>query len=312
MTTIFVLMLGSVTFFSSPDSLRAETLNGKLYVIHQVEKKETLFSISRRYNVDVKVILESNPGADSGIDAGQLLKVPYKKPDVTEGLYHVVEDRQTLFSISKQYGVSVEEIKTLNNLSSNELKSGSKLLIKKSGASVATSPKTTGVVHVVAEKETLFSISKKYKVTVDQLVRWNNLQNKDLKAGQKLVVGMPTNDRANLHQSKPATPVKVTVQDLPKEDRDIKPAAADDRTEIGYATMDESSQENRRYLARHRTIPIGKVIRLRNRDTGKEVFVRIVGKLENDDQELILIISKAAFDRIGGQGRTPVEIVYFD
>jgi len=65
-------------------------------------------------------------------------------------------------------------------------------------------------------------------------------------------------------------------------------------------------------LAYHRTLPKGKVIRLRNRETGKEVFVRINGTLESDDAELILTISKAAFDRIGGQGRTPVEIVYFD
>lgn len=312
MTTIFVLLIGSVASFSNPDSLRTETVNGKLFVIHQVDKKETLFSISRRYNVEVKSILESNPGADSGIDAGQLLKVPYTKANTQDGTYHVVEDKQTLFSIARQYGVTVDELKSLNNLTSTDLKTGSKLLVKKSGASEAFPPKTSGVVHVVAEKETLFSISKKYKISVDQIVRWNNLPNKEVKAGQKLVVGMPANDRVTLQSQKPKATEKTPELDLPKEDRDIKPAASDDRSESGYALPDESAQESRRYLAYHRTLPKGKVIRLRNRDNGKEVFVRIVGKLESEDSEVILTISKAAFDRIGGQGRTPVEIVYFD
>src|SRR5260370_34905649 len=59
------------------DSLRMETINGKQYIIHQVDPKETLFSISRRYGVPVTDLAQENPSAGSGISVGQLLKCPY-------------------------------------------------------------------------------------------------------------------------------------------------------------------------------------------------------------------------------------------
>ena len=80
-----------VTFSSLfSDSLRTETIDGKNYIIHQVEKKETLFSIGKRYGVEIGQVVQSNPGADSGIDAGQILKIPYT-PKASGEFYHQVE-----------------------------------------------------------------------------------------------------------------------------------------------------------------------------------------------------------------------------
>ena len=71
---------------SSSDSLRLETVNGKQFIIHQIDAKETLYSISRRYGVPVTAILESNPDSKEGLGVGKLLKVPYtpkpKKKDI--------------------------------------------------------------------------------------------------------------------------------------------------------------------------------------------------------------------------------------
>jgi hypothetical protein len=54
-----------------------ETIGGKQFIIHQIDEKETLYAISRRYGVQVTAILEHNPTADGGLAVGQLLKVPY-------------------------------------------------------------------------------------------------------------------------------------------------------------------------------------------------------------------------------------------
>jgi LysM repeat protein len=117
---------------SSSDSLRVETIKGKQFIIHQIDAKETLYSISRRYGVPVTAILENNPSSEGGISVGRLLKVPYipkTKPEVKEIKRHVVAAKETLFSISRQYDVSVEDLKKANGLAENSLALGQELII---------------------------------------------------------------------------------------------------------------------------------------------------------------------------------------
>src|SRR6187402_2762807 len=88
------------------DSLRLETVNGQTFIVHLVGEKETLFALSKRYGVTIARILEFNPTADGGIEAGQLLKVPYVpkgRTQTAEGTVHKVQPKETLFSISRMY-----------------------------------------------------------------------------------------------------------------------------------------------------------------------------------------------------------------
>jgi len=74
------LIFAGVSFFHPlvlQDSIGTETVNGKIFVIHQVGEKETLYGISRRYGTTVEIILQYNPTADGGLEIGQILKVPY-------------------------------------------------------------------------------------------------------------------------------------------------------------------------------------------------------------------------------------------
>src|ERR1043165_6048565 len=125
----------AISLWSAPsDSLRLETVNGQTFVVHLVGEKETLFGLSKRYGVTVARILEFNPTADGGIEAGQLLKVPYVpkgRTQTAEGTLHKVKPKETLFSISRMYGVSVDDIKAWNNLKDNALSVGQDILIKK-------------------------------------------------------------------------------------------------------------------------------------------------------------------------------------
>ncbi|HTE30272.1 MAG TPA: LysM peptidoglycan-binding domain-containing protein, partial [Chryseolinea sp.] len=119
------LILAGVSFFHPPvlqDSIGTETINGRIFVVHQVGEKETLYGISRRYGTTVDAILQYNPTADAGLEIGQIIKVPYvprKTIRANEGSTHVVAAKETMFSISQAYNVTIDEIKQWNNLTSN-------------------------------------------------------------------------------------------------------------------------------------------------------------------------------------------------
>lgn len=91
---------------------------------------------------------------------------------------HTVEDEDTLYSISRKYGVSVEELKELNHLSDNTIHKGDVLRLK-------TNSELKNH-HIVQQKETLYSISKKYGLTVDALKKMNDLRSNDISIGQEL------------------------------------------------------------------------------------------------------------------------------
>ncbi len=113
---------------------------------HVVSAGETLFSISKKYNVSIKNIQNWNVLNDNEIKIGQTLiigtndelktptSVENKKPSSnsvqTSSLSHKVSPSETLFSISKKYGVSVSDLKKWNDLTDNKIKVGEKLIIK--------------------------------------------------------------------------------------------------------------------------------------------------------------------------------------
>ena len=106
----------------------------------EVRKKgETLYSISRKYNLSVSDIQAANPNLNaSNMKLGQRLKIPQKEDQekstgkpAKDRITHTVQPGETLFSISQKYDVSVAEIKEWNGLSSNSIEVGQKLTVGK-------------------------------------------------------------------------------------------------------------------------------------------------------------------------------------
>ncbi|MFP4042203.1 MAG: LysM peptidoglycan-binding domain-containing protein, partial [Bacteroidales bacterium] len=127
-----ILLLFSITCLVFPESTHAQKdssevqrsedkvkIGGELYYIHIVEKGQTLFSISRAYDVSQKAIAKENPDILIGLRAGQALKIPYNPSeedrvqhrDTINYNYHTVSKGETLFSLSRQYDVPVDKIK---------------------------------------------------------------------------------------------------------------------------------------------------------------------------------------------------------
>lgn len=335
------------TFVTKPksDSLRMETVNGQTFIVHLVGEKETLFGLSKRYGVTIARILEFNPTADGGIEAGQLLKVPYVpkgRTQTAEGTVHKVQPKETLFSISRMYNVSVDDIKAWNNIKDSGLSVGQDILIKKAGSASTTTTTTTKpaeqlkMTHTVAAGETLFSIARQYNISVDQLKQWNNLQGNDLKLSQSLYISQPmfqqqqtssttkpvttttvpnttTTTSTPIASSNTSTPVQTASAGSPVKISESV-LGTDEIHELGLAELIEGSDGNRKYLALHRTAKTGSILKVRNELNNREVFVRVAGQLPNTavNDKLVIKISKSAFDRLGGvDQKFRVEVTYY-
>lgn len=265
MITEFIL--AGVSFFqpqAQQDSLGIETVNGKIFVVHKVSEKETLYGISKRYGATVDAVLEYNPSAASGLEIGQILKVPYvqkttSRAVATSGsIIHVVASKETMFSISKAYGVSIDEIKQWNNLSDNAISIGQELSIKKRNTVSATttnvvrtpaqkdsfgetspSPNQQGV-HTVEAKETMYSIARQHNITVEQLRTWNGIEGNELKIGQVLNVAGPAQQNGTVAvpvvtQPQETPTPQVTVTQTPKE-KETPPVSAEPSVQQQAAT----------------------------------------------------------------------------
>ena len=175
--------------------------------IHTVKSGENLSLIAKKYQCTVTELKEWNNLKSTNLSVGQKLKVypPTTQTKSTQtqtltqtqtttltttsGGYviYTVKSGDNLWDIAKKFdGVNVEQIRTLNNLSSNAvLKVGQQLKIKKASSSSSSG----SVVHTVKSGDNLWDISKKYGVSVEQIRKLNGLDSKAvLKIGQKLVI----------------------------------------------------------------------------------------------------------------------------
>ncbi len=191
-------------------------VNGRLYYIHTVQKGQTIYSISRAYGVTENDILNENPGiAPESISPGTALRIPIKtyiqsSDDVQEEQdekhkqdeqdkdnfhYHKVRKGQTLYFISKKYNVPVDIIYTYNDQVKTGLKTGQILKIPKTDflAEISGTKITEDkfIYYTVSENDTLYAISQRFGVPVNEIVNYNNQLRWGLKEGQILRIPKP-------------------------------------------------------------------------------------------------------------------------
>lgn len=141
---VFVLFSCIATFVLKAQSsdLIIHSEQGRLILKHMVEPKENLYSIGRLYNISPKEIAPINGlTITSGLEIGQEIKIPLLRSNfVQQGiaasdevfvpLYHVVEQKEGLFRIGQNFNkVSINDLKTWNNLSSENISIGDKLVV---------------------------------------------------------------------------------------------------------------------------------------------------------------------------------------
>lgn len=167
--------------------------------VHIVKKGETLSKIAQKYHVGVKQLRSWNSLKSDKLTIGQKLIVyssgapmaqagnPKPVERSTTQTIHVVKKGETLGKIAQKYKCSVTNLKKWNKLTSNNIKVGQKLKVypPEAGGSGQNSTQS-GTVYTVKSGDTLWSIAKKYNVSVDYIKKKNNLKSNELKVGQKL------------------------------------------------------------------------------------------------------------------------------
>jgi len=184
----------------------AETIieNGTAFYVHKVEKGQTLYRIARTYNVSIGDILRHNPDASEGLQPGQSLKIPSPGPAVESNqsnfIFHIVRKGETLRTIANIYGAKEEEIKAINQSGLDKLAVEQVIKIPMDYSGLfGSKPDTTRqsatepefIQYEVAEKETLYSIARKYNVTIADIMEWNPELKAGLKKGQVIRIGKP-------------------------------------------------------------------------------------------------------------------------
>lgn len=160
--------------------------------VHTVAAGETLFGIAKKYQMSVEQIRELNGLEGFGIQIGQELIINgaarEEHPDTENTSFiHTVETGETLYSIAKKYNMPVDELKSINNLTSNDLRIGQKLQLNKKEAGQKETPTNTlPATHIVEKGDTLYSLARKYSISVDTLKKLNNLEGNVISLGEEL------------------------------------------------------------------------------------------------------------------------------
>lgn len=142
-----------------------------------VKKGDTLYSIANKYNTTVDNLKDINNLMTDSLAIGQILKIPSAESTMT--VYKVVKG-DTLYGIANKYNTSVDDIKKLNNLTSDTLSIGQELKIP--------NDTTNNVTYTVKSGDTLYSIAREFGTTVSAITALNNLATTVLSIGQKLLL----------------------------------------------------------------------------------------------------------------------------
>lgn len=150
---------------------------------YYVQPGDSLYSIAARYGTTITALQQSNGLSSSMIYPGQALRITSTGSTTATSTNHTVKSGESLFLISKQYGVTVDQLKRANNLTSDSLLVGQRLTIP-----TATNSSGTGTTHRVQAGESLFLIAQRYGVTVEALKQANQISSNTIMVGQTLKI----------------------------------------------------------------------------------------------------------------------------
>ena len=302
-------VLSSIAFSSfstevAKDSVGLKKEGGKSYVLFKVEPKQTLFSIVKRYGSSVAEFRVANPGVSESVNVGQTIKIPYKGISVAS-VPVAPKYNPTTPPVTAPITSPVESVKMVS--------------------------------HVVEGGQGLYTVATKYKVTMADLRKWNNLTTDQLAAGQVLIVDASEYERAKKLGDLPAKGEVVKIEDTnlgnnkggsvvvqkPVEEPvsgDVKTSSETSKTASGYrktvetglAELIDVEDKSGKYLALHRSAPVGTLVNVKNTSNGQSIWVKVIGKLPDIGSDRVIIkLSPRAFEKLNpSDKRIRAEISY--
>lgn len=195
------------------------------YFLHTVTKGQSLYSISTMYNVTMEDLIRLNPGCEKQIRAGESLKIPQADSGSNQGkpTFHTIQAGETLYQLTLKYNVTVQAICTANpGLSASNFRIGQVISIpaqtaiqpakenlSETAAQTSSGKKTDWRdMHKVERKETIFSISRQYGISEEELIAANpELKKGKLKRGSFLFIPYPASKQPAKEAEK--TPARI-------------------------------------------------------------------------------------------------------
>jgi hypothetical protein len=273
----FLLGLNLAAKATTLDSLGLKKENNKTFLLFKVGPKQSLFSILKRYNLSLTEFKSANADIEIPVKTGEILYIPLHYLEESNPAPKVVEEK------------------------------------------VAEAPKEAEI-HIVAPKQGLLSVANMHKVTMAELRKWNNLTSDRLQEGQRLIVSDPSGtkstiavDKASLLPAKTTAavtaPAAAPVAEAPAKEKgpeDIKK-----KIETGIAELIDVPDNSGKFLALHRTAPIGTLVLVKNLTNNQSIWVKVIGRLPGGDSKVIIKLSPKAFEKLNAvDKRVRAEISY--
>ncbi len=298
--------------FANPqDSIGTKVKNGKIYILHQVEKSQGLFAIGRRYGVSLDDIIVANPGSDKMLHVNQILMIPtgrdaiLEEKTVTEyfaedkapsqsydkqtskkttfAKYHTVAAGETLYSISVLYNTKVDVIKNLNGLESDILSQGQQLMVP-----ATKSEKDRQEKAITEAKQQVDDVSEKLE-TLKEAINPTELRDD------------PVVEMSEVKKEK----YTVSIERLPK----YKTQKVTETGTLEYLSPEDTNQGKR--VCSHHTASIGSTLMVSNPANNKSVFVKVVANHELDESKgNIIKLSKTAHSDIEIENNADVQVSF--
>ena len=174
-------------------------IEGNVYYIHTVKKGETVYSICKVYEISPKLLSKENPAIIIGLQPGQVLKIPENSKqeeypiDNEKYIFHKVKNGETFYSLSKQYNITVQEIKDMNpGLDINDIPTDTIIRIPRidfqQDIQQFETQKESYFFYKVKKKESFASIAAKFSITKKELKNVNPDMRKRLKKGDVIKI----------------------------------------------------------------------------------------------------------------------------
>ncbi len=284
--------------FATPlpvDSVGVKQLNNKKFIEYKVEEHDGWYGIARKFGVGYADIRLANKEVDDILHIGQVILIPadkakmndprnlknYIQKEQEEAVYHKIKSKETLYSISKKYEVSTDDLKKWNHLQSNDLKNGDQFIVGYKKTKVKMKAE-----QVLAEEKKAVPAERK-EVIEKETPLFGAENKKGMKADSAGLKSVHENKTNADTQTIKKSFVALTRREV---------------SEQGVATwIDDENINPNKYFALHRTAPVGTIIKVTNRMNKRAVFVKVVGKLPDtgDNDNTVIKVSKASAEKLG-------------
>ena len=189
---------------------------------HTVIEGNSLFNLQKMYACPAEDILNANEGIERGLDVGEVVFIPVHKKTIT----HIVSSNESIYSLSRLFSVPIDSIVKHNLISGNELKIGQRLSIKDAIIPILKEVSTNSegilknipsndltsslnsnlmnddlfVLHTVQSQESLYTISKRYMVSINDLIELNNLKTSKISPNDVLKIKLKEENKGDIEQ----------------------------------------------------------------------------------------------------------------